>query len=379
MTRSLTFVRRSALMTLMAATLVACSGGDGGTGDDTGTESDDGLSPLEEYLGEGMVPAGGNGMVMRAFRAPEQTEEQRQAERDIQDQIATCMSDLGFEYVPYVPDEGGASVFDEAFALPPEEFAREYGYGISTLMGLGDDTSDDDPNTAIAEALSEDARQAYNEALWGEGTMVNGGGGVTITRSEGDDGPRDAGEPGCWQKAAEEIHGAPPAPGEGGFEDFDALFDDLQSLADRIDTDPRLTEGKLAWADCMADAGFADYVDPAEAQQDVEQRFQDLMGMPTDEDEGPTDAGPDADDGDGDGGVEAIAPDDIDPEALAEVKEFELDVAPDDYTCRQEHYEDLYEQVRDELEQEFVDDNEADLEAFREWSSSNVPGGMRVG
>ena len=38
-----------------------------------------------------------------------------------------------------------------------------------------------------------------------------------------------------------------------------------------------------------------------------------------------------------------------------------------DYLCRRDHYESEYNAVRDELENQFIEDHRAELEAYRDW------------
>lgn len=342
--------------------LTGCSGDSGSPdGGDGATADDEEKSPLEEYLGYDTAPvAGPGGGVMISARAPEPSEEESKKEREVQDLVAACMQEQGFEYVPYVPDREESSAFDEAYSLPPEKFAEQYGYGISTLMDLADPEGEesDDPNQAIAEALTPDALTAYQEALWGEGVEVtDGGASVSVEAVPG--GPGDApapGDKGCMQKASEEVYDLDDAGRGGeGFQDFDSLFTDIDALRQRIDGDPRLTDATQQWVDCMADAGFSEFTDPDDPATEVSDRMSALFGDPSSEEKS----------------TQIVSPDNLDPAELDKVQEYELDVAPADFACRRDHYEDIYREVQFELEAEFVEDHKADLEAFQEWSSSN--------
>ena len=84
-------------------------------------------------------------------------------------------------------DPGGSDdredPFAEALALPPDEFAREYGYGITTLMPTErPDDEATDPNQEIRDGLSEAALEAYNRALFGAMAKVSDGGGAVAIK-----------------------------------------------------------------------------------------------------------------------------------------------------------------------------------------------------
>jgi hypothetical protein len=56
----------------------------------------------------------------------------------------------------------------------------------------------------------------------------------------------------------------------------------------------------------------------------------------------------------------------IDPEELKDLQEYELAVAKADYECRDEHYNEVANDVRIKLEQEFVDQHRTELEELRD-------------
>lgn len=365
MTRRRLRMTSSVLAGVGVLMLTGCSGDSGSPdGRDGSTTGDEEKSPLAEYLGYDTAPvAGPGGGVMISARALEPSEEESKKEREVQDLVAACMQEQGFEYVPYVPDRDETSAFDEAYSLPPEKFAEQYGYGISTLMDMADPEGEesDDPNQAIAQALTPDALAAYQEALWGEGVEVtDGGASVSVEAVPGGPGgvPAPA-DQGCMQKASEEVYALEGAGRGGeGFQDFDSLFTDIDALRQRIDGDPRLTDATQQWVDCMADAGFSEFTKPDDPATEVSDRMSALFGdLPSEDSEEKS--------------THLVNPVALDRAELDKVQEYELDVAPADFACRRDHYEDIYREVQFELEAEFVEDHKTDLEAFQEWSSSN--------
>lgn len=344
---------RSSNVLLAAVALTALVAGCGGTPADpsAGDSSDQQKSPLAEYMGESF--AGGSGMAIRISSAGGggSTEEQLAQQRKMEDLTAACMRDAGFSYVPVPPEGDAKSTFDEAYKLPPDKFAEQYGYGISTLMLGKADADADDPNTAIRNKLSAQAKKAYDKALNGKdgGPVVIEGGGEGKARSG------KAGDMGCRGKAAEQVFGKPKG-GDPGQEmrKFDSLFKDLEALRKRIDADQRVTDAAKAWSDCMADARYPGLKKPDEAQQKVLQRMNALQGISPQGSPGAT---------------RPMDPKDIDPAQLAALKKYELAIAKVDYDCKQKGYTKAYTDVQFALEREFVETHKTMLEQFRDWQA----------
>src|SRR5688572_9236072 len=62
-------------------------------------------SPLSEFLGERAGFATGDRMVMSSSSA-DLTDEERQQMRQVEELVAECMQELGFEYIPVDPSAG---------------------------------------------------------------------------------------------------------------------------------------------------------------------------------------------------------------------------------------------------------------------------------
>ena len=325
-------------------------------------------SPLTEFLGDGAGFATGERMVMSASSA-DLTDEERQQMRRVEELVAECMHALGFEYIPVDPSAGDdrKDPFAEAYSLPPAEFAREYGYGMTTLMPTERPADEGaDPNQEIREGLSEAALEEYNRALFGEMAKVSEGGGAVAIK------PPTPGETvapedqGCHMQAANEVFGGSPVMTGPDMSEFEGLFEDMEALRDRIDSDPRLVEATGAWAACMAEAGYSEFETTREPEDSVMEQMSELYGWETQGDEGGvsvTVGGP--------GDV------DVDEAALAELQEYEIAVASADYDCEQDHYAYVQRDVAWDFEAQFVDEHRAELERFRDAMAEGPMG--RVG
>lgn len=328
-----------------------------GCGDDGGSTAEEGESPLEEYMSENAIAFDGGGLSMTfgggGGEPYEPTEEELQQQREFEEFVASCMAEQGFEYIPNVASaDEYTSPFEEAFALPPDEFAEEYGYGVSTLR-FEDADMPEDPNQEIRESLSPEAREAYEEALLGRmGDPI----------AEGDE-PPPMEDQGCYGQANAEVFDVDEAERFGPRSEFDGLMQDLFRLGERLRNDPRVVEATELWQECMADAGYPDFERVDEAQQSVFQRMAELEGFG-----GPPTDVPLDEDGEGEEntGSRIAEPPEIDPADLEELQEYELAVATADFDCREEHYADIAEEVRYELEEEFVEEHRAELEQYRD-------------
>jgi hypothetical protein len=325
---------------------------------------------LEEFLGEGsgFATADGEG-VPSADSAGEMSEDEQQQMRQVEDLVAGCMRDRGFEYVPIDPAESHQEdPFAAVYALPPDEFAREYGYGISTLTTSSDSSEDEvkDPNMDIREGLSEAAREEYDRALWGEtvdATAV-GSDAVEPTSQEGGE-PGNSEDQSCYELANEEVYG------EGAYDEqqdgadlseFDGLFEDMQAVRWRIENDPRVAEAIRTWSDCLAAAGHGGFTTPEAAQQDVIERMMDLYGSTT------VNEGTDAE-------AQIMNMEtDIDEAALRELHDYEVDLASADYECQQQHYVEVQREVALALEEQFVEEHRAELERYRDTAGYGLVG-----
>lgn len=265
-------------------------------------------SPLTEFLGLRTQPTGGG--------FPLLAEDERQRQLAMEELIAQCMADQGFEYRPVPPEERIAGTFAEAYALPPAEFARQYGYGVTTLSAATGGAQPVDPNQEIRDRLSPQRLQEYEQALWGTGD-----------------------DHGCQQRASTEVYGDPSELDED-FAQFQELLDAIGALYRQIEADPRLRAAATRWGECLADAGYPGFSDPNDARQSVFDRLSAVQG-----------AG-------------QPAPSEAE---LAAIRDYELALAPVDLACQSDHVDGTRQEVTVELEQEFIDAHRAELEQYRDW------------
>lgn len=341
---------RTALSLIAVLALAGCGALNSPGADKKPVESD-GKSPLAEYMGEGY--SSGNGGMMRVTRAGsgESSEEQLAKQRKLEDSIAACMKTAGFEYVAVPPEANPKSKFDDAFNLPPDKFAEQYGYGISTIdWGKPDGAEETDPNAKIRKALSPNAQKAYDKALNGE--LATSGG--TIQALPADGKRPDAKDMGCRGKAGEEVFGS----GEdkmADFSKFDSLFKDLEALRKRIESDQRVVDATSAWSDCLADAGHAGFTKVDDPRTKVSTKLNELTGTK----DGPTKGGP---------AIAIAIPslDKVDAAKLAELRTFEIELAKADQGCKAKVYDAAFKQASDEHEKEFVEQHKTELEQYRD-------------
>jgi hypothetical protein len=302
---------------LLTAVASACGGGDGGAA---------AVKPatLQEALGM-------------------DAKSMQERERKVQDAVARCMRDEGFEYVPIDPSQlrmeiRGPGSFDTS------RFRRTRGYGIST--GLLDRPTEqdrnDNPNDKIKERLSEPERRAWERALWGEfadpdvpggGVIIRGGPGAG--GDGGDDGAGGGG--GCFQKAQASVAGGPNP---------ETLGPKLMELDERVRSDPRMVKANADWARCMADAGYS-YESPEEIVEYLGRKLAELQGV-----DPPDDGGP---------GIQISGPAamaDLDSEKLNALQHEELAIAKADDRCSIEtKRRATATKVREEAEQRFLEEN----------------------
>ena len=295
-----------------------------GEGDGAGEEAE----TLESFLGFDGDPA----------------EMQAQAEaqqREMEEAVAACMAEEGFEYVPQDPGEMLAQPEDDPRQeLSEEEFRDQYGYGISTIdraeMMVATDT-DDDPNLQIQQEMDDAEREAYQRALQGEPAELDPDGDPDDMVFEPD---------GCRGEAMEAVQGGQMAV----FQELQSEFMDLQQ---RIESDPRMVEAVQEWQACMSEAGY-EYSERFEPQTELFERMNDLQQAAF-EDLDPTEM--DAEDG-------PVEPD-IDPDALEELQQDELAIAATEGACTDEHLADIEQEVRADHEGRFIEEHRDVLEQAR--------------
>lgn len=175
--------------------------------------------------------------------------------------IGACMRRQGFEFW-----EAERATLAESrtlgYVLDDVDWARTYGYG-SRIYAKEAAARASNPNLAYRKGLSEQRREAYDDAL-DEGfdapmITVEIPGGGTLSKRMG----------GCVAGAEKKLYGDPR-------EWFRAekVVGHLRSLyVPRVLADRRFSAAQKAWSRCMKGAGF-DYKDPGASRQSAAARFE---------------------------------------------------------------------------------------------------------
>ncbi len=333
-----------------ALLLAGCSGGGGDDGGGDGKKSSAfewQPGPLDEYQAR----------IFGYSLDDDQSQEELQAQSDeqnrrVEELVASCMQEQGFDYIPNDQNGGQVSVGDDLdVEWGTSEFAEKYGYGISTDpwgSSYQEPTEWVDPNQEYIESMSESEQLAYQEALWGP----------TQEYVEGEEPQEyDWTTSGCYGAAQHEVY-------EGGSvtDDFSALQDELNAFYETVQADPRIAELNAAWASCMADAGYDGLTNVNDSTQPLYDEWNTLQGWEDPEYQAlmetwDWEAKPD--------GPPAPEPD---ADAVAAFTKKEIAQAVADFGCQEKvEYTKTQMDIDHDLQQEFVDAHRADLEA---WASA---------
>ncbi len=379
------------LVMLLVVTGCGSTGADGSSSTDSATSTSY-YSPLEEFLNPG--GAGGKGPSDQEYQAKE---------KQIQELVASCMADQGFEYVPFVYPMSDMPVGGQADA-GSRDWVVKYGYGISTMNDATEAPSTSaevtDPNQAIVEAMSSAQQNAYYAALYGasvsfasadagagpqvsvaatvgepapvESTTSSEAGGeasgstvisVPEPTSAGDEKPTSLADQGCYGEASSQVYGDNGSKDPGGDQSqFQSLFDSFSALYESMTSDPKVTAAATEWVGCMSGAGYPGMTTVSDANQQANDKWAKLNGWATD---GNATAGGGFASSVSTGGVET-APSSPAPAAVAEFRDYEVKIALADYDCKKSSgYDSILEKVRIELEKTFLNEHRAELEQYR--------------
>ncbi len=329
---------------VLLLSLTACTGGGGGGDGDTpgGTSAED-------------LPKGPLDEIFEEMYGGENEEQMNQQMLEVEEIVAECMREQGFEYTPVDwSQQPGMEPAEE----PEEEwgtlaFAEKYGYGATTnpYGGATEVAPEDefvDPNQEYVESMSETESTAYYEALYGPPPPEGEGG------EEGEPVEYDWETAGCQGRAQHEVYEVGTGMDE---ETFSALQEEMDSMWQSIQDDPRMAELNEKWASCMADAGYDGLAEPSDAENLIYEKTNAVY------DEAYADQSFDETSTDEDfAAVEAEI-----QERLADITDEEIETAVADFTCREEvDLTRTQAEIGVEYQQDFYDAHEAELEAWRE-------------
>lgn len=325
--------------------LTACTAGDEPTGSGTGSTSSSDepqRGPLEEY----MAKAGASGMASATVaRSQGDQEDADERGRRMESLIAACMSDEGFDYTPR--DLSSTSV-TPGRQLDVEwgsrEFAEKYGYGISTdPWGIDDsdasaDSGASDPNEELLAGMSDGERDAFETALYGAPRDESA---LLETSQVGEANEYDWRSAGCMGAAQHELSDAEGASEDDA--DFKALQEEIAAFWRSVENSGERATIEADFASCMAEAGFAKVTSRSVALQPILTGYQELLAT-------------------GDGASAGVDETELDAFRANEIKQ-----AVADWTCADEiDYDTRVSTSSHKLQQEFVDQHEAELEAWVE-------------
>lgn len=251
----------------------------------------------------------------------------------VENRIGECMKTQGFEYVPVDPFAAQQAVTGKA-RISDEEFTKQFGYGISTLFGKGNQQSD--PNERIRSGLSSADRAAYDRALGGDNP------GVTFAEAVDSGDFSELG--GCTKEASDAAF--------GGAAVLTSLVEKLDGLDERIIQDQRMVKANEQWTACMLDKGYR-YEEPDAIDEDLTERFQSIVG---------TGVRP---------GTSTIPQGtSYDRAALASLQAEEVKVANADLACEKQEIEPVEREVRPQYEEQFRKENQQLLQQVKPASQS---------
>jgi hypothetical protein len=358
------------MIALLALALLAaaCGGGGGGAEPEASEDSTPGEETLADFFGY-------------ANEDPEAAEaEYREQENRIQESIRQCMAEVGFEYQPVLPPEGSFGFVDEEF--DEGEWVRTQGFGITTWYGNEEVTEPErieewvDPNQEMLESMSESESQAWNEALYGTEEEQMEDMVTEVDPETGEEYQVSYGfGAGCSGKAYEAEYGEQQATEDLWME----LNPEMEAMYERVQADPRIVELDEEWSACMAEAGY-EYESMSQMQESIYEDFQARFDAIV----GPNGGFADPFEGWTQEEIDAFFEEksqeeidaffaeaeeasraDVDMDALTALQQEEIDLAVADFECRGDYYE-VYQEVSEDYEAEFVEQNREILEQIRE-------------
>ena len=300
-------------------------------------------SPLTEFMSSAF---GGD------LSPEEQEKKYAESDRQREELVAQCMTEEGFEYTPNVQNVSFSMGSADEWNPDSREWVSQYGYGMINYPGQedmesGSETEYVDVNADYVASLPESEQTAFYEAL--NGPFLD----ADEMPADGEMMEWDWTTAGCYGWASHEIDG----DDAGTAEEHQPLMDSMNTLYEDMMSSPELTEADAEWSTCMADAGHPGFSVQLDAQNSISDKMNSIYESTSAAYE------------DGSTGTSATAApgsSGMDETALAELGEEEIELALADLDCREKtNYRDAMESVQFDLEQQFIDDHKAELEAFR--------------
>lgn len=233
-------------------------------------------------------------------------------QREVEEIVATCMAEQGFEYTPADPMSMGGTDGEDLPEWDSKEYAEQYGYGATTSNEMyGDGEEYVDPNADYIASMSESEQTEFYAALYGTAMEVDP---EADPEAEVEYNWEDGG---CQGKASHEVYEQGQIWDDPALKD---MFDEMNAEYENLADDPAVSESQEEWATCIAEAGY-DFATPEEAQQSI---FDELNALY----EAVAPADPEAE-------VDPDASFEPDEAAMAALKEKELKLANADFACKE--------------------------------------------
>ncbi|WP_431835828.1 hypothetical protein [Cellulomonas sp. Y8] len=332
-------------LALLALAVTGCTGDGGGGGPSSAGASGFTPGPLDEYMSRIW------GYSLDEDRSTEDVQaENDRRERRVEELVAACMAEEGFDYTP-ADRSGSVAVSSDDLDVEwgSREFAEQYGYGISTDPWGNEGRAAEvgtweDPNEEYVAAMSEGEAAAYGEALWGPTTEYD----------EEEPAEYDWTTSGCYGAAQHQVY-------EGGevADEFAALNDEVERFWQTTQDDPRVADLDARWSSCMADAGYPGFTGADGARDDLYTEWWDLQGW----DDPAYQAL--AEGWDWDAQPDGPPEPEVDEAATAAFRDREIAQAVVDAGCKEQiDYDAEWVRVYHELQEDFVDRHRDELEAW---------------
>ncbi|MGL4339061.1 MAG: hypothetical protein ACRCSP_01360 [Rhodoglobus sp.] len=302
-------VMASMTTAVIALALVGCSAGGG-----SGEKLDANKSPLAEYISA-------------LYGDFLDEEKQKEQQKKIEEKVAGCMADQGFDYIP-APQANGSVIIDMNDAeRETKKWVSEHGYDITTGATI-EPTEEPitDPNQSYVESLSATEQSSYYEALYG----------VQPTEEEVSSGDYEYN----WETAGCSGAARHEAQGPQAFEDkkYQPLFEKMNALYEKAQKDPAIVALDSTWASCMTEAGYSSFDKKQDAMDSVMEKSNALYENPEQQ---------------------------LDEKKLAELQKEEIMIALADFDCSKKiNYKNTTLKVQFDLEKQFIADNKAELDAM---------------
>lgn len=264
----------------------------------------------------------------------------------VEEKIVVCMAAQGFEFKQSPPqvDEMGRLQSQ----LTEREWTAQFGYGISTDFASAATSQAAQPNAQIFFEMSPSEREIWTQVLTGDAGIGAALGGPTNVPLE---------EQGCIGQAIIETGGGDVIE---GMEQFgDAYEEAAEGLNDRRE----MVDATDAWSRCMSEAGYPDFGDLDDPEADIGSRFQTIVA-PLVASLGDLEAGEAEAFIEGDDVTLEDFPN-LDVDALRALQAEELETALADLDCYEVHVKDIFEPLRDDLENGLIDEYQGELNALR--------------